>query len=180
MNLNFQLIKSNKYKGLPTLQKLYEAAFPEKERRKFNQLMQMLQESAMCFYAIKAEESIVGLCICWHFHEFLFLEHLAIEPACRGKGIGKKIVNWLLNQENRTIVLEVERPTDEISVKRIRFYEQLGFTLHDTYDYHQPPYERNAPPVPLYLMSNPKIGSTSKLEEVAAKIKQQVYEQFYS
>ena len=41
------------------------------------------------------------------------------------------------------VVLEVEMPTDEMSKRRIGFYERLGFEL-DNQVYHQPPYaQRN-------------------------------------
>ncbi|MCC9138390.1 GNAT family N-acetyltransferase [Pontibacter silvestris] len=140
----------------------------------------MLQVPEMSFHTISAEGHIVGLSVHWQLNGFLYLEHLTITPEQRGRGIGKEAVTWLLRQSEETVVLEVERPVDGLSLKRIQFYKSLGFVLYDQYDYYQPPYEPSAQPVPLYLMSKPTVATNEKLAEMATAIKQQVYERFYN
>lgn len=89
-------------------------------------------------------------------------------------------MEWLLTRTSRKLVLEVERPADEPSQRRIRFYKDLhGFTLHDTFDYHQPPYQKEGQAVPLYLMSSAPIADAAELAQITSHIKQQVYERFY-
>lgn len=52
---------------------------------------------------------------------------------------------------NSLVVLEVELPFDEMSRRRIGFYQRSGFTL-STLRYIQPPYFDGAQPLELHLM----------------------------
>ena len=61
----------------------------------------------------------------------------------------------LLKRINNPAVLEVEKPLDDISQRRIRFYERLGFVL--------------------YLMSFGKIDLNQVFDTVASRIHQKVY-----
>jgi ribosomal protein S18 acetylase RimI-like enzyme len=166
--------------ALHTLQKLYEEAFPAEERREFSQLLQLLRQPDIRFYAVMSGEHIAGLCIYWHSHNYYFLEHLAITQALRGQRLGRQVMLWLLEQANGKLVLEVERPIDEDSRRRISFYQQLGFTLHDTFNYQQPPYQKLGQPVPLYLMTSRPVPDENDLLYIADHIRRQVYERFYA
>ncbi|GAB3535870.1 GNAT family N-acetyltransferase [Pontibacter brevis] len=182
MNNSVELIhiRDQSHPAVPTLQKLYEAAFPVEERRDSQQLLGLLHQQDMFVYAVTAADEAMGLCIYWQLEGFYFLEHLAIAPSHQDLGLGRQVMQWLLRKTNRKLLLEVERPTDKISRKRIRFYQKLlGFTLHDTFNYHQPPYQQEGKSVPLYLMSAEAIADTAELLRIASHIKQQVYERFY-
>lgn len=182
LNKFFELIRiqSNYHPAVSALQKIYEAAFPAQERRDFPELLTLLRQPDMYFYIVMSAKEVVGLCIYWKFEDFYFLEHLAIAPAHQGHGLGRQVMQWLLTRCNRKLVLEVERPVDETSRNRIRFYQDLlGFTLHCTIDYHQPPYQERGQPVPLYLMSAEPISEVAEVLQIARHIKQQVYERFY-
>jgi hypothetical protein len=52
------------------------------------------------------------------------------------------------------MLLEVEPGEDEISRRRILFYERLGMKLCP-FDYKQPPYRKNEKPFPMLIMSFP-------------------------
>ena len=134
----------------------------------------------MYVLAIVSANEVLGFCICWQLKDFYFLEHLAIAPAHQGHGLGRKVMQWVLARTDSKLVLEVERPVDEQSRKRIRFYQELlGFALHNSFEYHQPPYHKGGQPVPLYLMTAAPVADTAELEQIASHIKQQVYERFY-
>lgn len=182
MNKSFELIRiqDSHHPAVSSLQNLYEESFPAKERRDFHQLLTLFNEPDMYFLAIVSAKEVLGLCIYWQLESFCFLEHLAVAPAHQGRGLGRQVVQWLLTQTGRKLVLEVERPVDKQSRKRIRFYQELlDFTLHNSFDYNQPPYQKGGHSVPLYLMTAEPLADTAELKQIASHIKQQVYERFY-
>jgi ribosomal protein S18 acetylase RimI-like enzyme len=125
---------------LPKVQSTYISSFPEVERRDFNLFCDLLKSQPLFhLYVILKEEAYVGFITFWHFEQFVYVEHFAIDSASRGGGIGSVVMREALKQANALVVLEVEPPVDDLSIRRIRFYEALGFTLYET-DYKQPPY----------------------------------------
>ncbi|MCC9166278.1 GNAT family N-acetyltransferase [Pontibacter harenae] len=179
-SLQFILIRDVDFEGMPAVQQLYEEAFPIEERRQFHKLLQLIGKPNMFLHAIAAHDNIVSVCVHWQLKELLYLEHLAISPQHQGKGYGSQTIQWLQKQTKERIVLEVERPTDAITRKRIKFYHKLGFTLHQEYPYLQPPYEKTVAPVPMYLMARPAATDVAALASIAELLKQEVYEPFYS
>lgn len=96
--------------------------------------------------------AVQGLMALWLFESAVFMEHFAVCPACRGCGLGSRMLAELLNTAQKPVCLEVELPKDEISRRRIAFYGRHGFCLN-TYEYVQPPMARGLSPVPLRIMS---------------------------
>ncbi len=97
------------------------------------------------------EEKTAFMCV-WNFHSFRFIEHIAVDEDERNKGIGGNILEEYALMEDTPLILEVELPGEEISDRRIAFYERHGFKLNG-YDYIQPPMEEGKNPVPLRIMS---------------------------
>ncbi|MFT2011243.1 GNAT family N-acetyltransferase [Pontibacter sp. 13R65] len=179
-DLRFVLVRESSSRFLPAIQTLYEAAFPVEERRRFEQLINLLQEPLMHLQAVVQQNVLAGFLIYWELDNNLFLEHLAVKPQLRGQGVGQHILQWLLQLAyDKQVLLEVEKPTTNLAQKRIQFYQRAGFTLHAHFNYQQPPYERNGQPVPLLLMSKQAINTT-ELSQMAALIREKVYEAFYS
>ena len=56
-------------------------------------------------------------------------EHFAVDPDERGGGYGGKALRLLCEELQTPVVLEVELPFDEMSRRRIGFYQRSGFTL---------------------------------------------------
>jgi ribosomal protein S18 acetylase RimI-like enzyme len=94
---------------------------------------------------------LLGLLTTWHFEEFIYIEHFAIDPTLRSQGYGSEALKAFIHEHGKPIVLEAEPPTDALSIRRIKFYERCGFTLHD-YPYMQPAYTKESHPVELRLM----------------------------
>ena len=70
---------------------------------------------------------------------------------------------------------EVEPPIDEMTKKRVEFYEGLDFELLD-YFYLQPPYSKDKNPIELKLMIyDKKLLDNKPLEEIITKIYEFVY-----
>ena len=94
---------------------------------------------------------LLGLLTTWHFEEFIYIEHFAIDPTLRSQGYGSEALKAFIHEHGKPIVLEAEPPTDAFSIRRIRFYERIGLTLYD-FPYMQPAYTEDSHPVELRLM----------------------------
>lgn len=133
---------------------LYSQSFPEEERRGLELQREVMSHPAFRIRHYKKEESYKGFLNTFDFPDFIFVDHLAVCPEQRGEGIGSAIMNELIRSTGKPIILEVERPTSTEAVRRIGFYEALGFHLN-VFDYIQPPIDEGRKAVPLFLMSYP-------------------------
>lgn len=129
-------------------------AFPENERRSWDSLQYVL-----CFNknfnanVITLDGKFAGLFIYWIFDRFNFVEHVAIVPSLRGHGLGSFAFEYLKKNSNLPVLLEVELPDNRAAIRRIEFYEKLGYVVVDK-SYAQPPYENDGFLVPMQLMTN--------------------------
>lgn len=155
--------------------KIFKNSFPEDERRSFEEQKILLNNALYNFNSIYDDNLLVGFVAFWSFNDFIFIEHLAIDKNLRGKGYGGKIVNDIISKYGKIIILEVEKPMTTDAVRRISFYENLGFHLNE-HEYLQPALSENKNPVPLSLMSHPK--NIDKKDFV--KIKKIIYETVYN
>lgn len=152
MEIELERIQSAGNKYIPELLDLYQDAFPREERRDLNVLMDMLDEDPMSFRAVLCGSLPVGLLVYWEFAGFLYVEHLAVMPGHRGKGVGHQVLKILL-QKGVPILLEVEIPYDEASSMRVDFYNRSGFSALPI-DYFQPPYREGESVLPMMLFSD--------------------------
>ncbi len=130
------------------LMQLYAHAFPPEERRPAEQFPPA--DPAFRFYAV----GNAGLLTVWEFPEFTYVEHFAVFPRMRGRGIGSQA----LAQLQGPVILEVEPPElGKEARRRIAFYERNGFRLLPV-RYVQPPYSPQLPAVPLRLMARGDVG----------------------
>ncbi len=86
---------------------------------------------------------IIGYICYWEFERFIFLEYFAVLKQYRRQHYGTKILLSFLRSKSKDIVLEVEKPTDETTIKRINFYKFIGFDIADI-EYVQPSYHKNS------------------------------------
>jgi len=151
---------------------LYCSAFPENERRDINRLAEMTSTSKMMHVnAIMQNQLFVGLLVYWSFDSFNYLEHFAILPTHRGKGLGTAAIKELTT-EKQFWLLEVEPDETELTHRRIQFYNRNGFQVLDR-TYIQPAYNGNPNnQVPLWIMGNKQAHDVSKEIET---IKSNVY-----
>lgn len=163
---------------LTTIQTWYEMSFPPDERRHFEYLLQLLPCPDMYLCGLVDGEILIGFVGYWHWSEMLFVEHIAVDPEQRGKQYGQRAISELRRLESPYIVLEVELPQDDISRRRIQFYERQGFTLNP-FSYAQPPYQAGNPAIPMHLLSIPAITNRGTFSVLSQLIKERVYERFY-
>lgn len=163
--------------ALPDIKPLYETAFPQQERRTWEELMRLLNEPKMRLNAIMIDEHFIGFAIYWKLDDWLYLEHLAISAQLRGKEYGARVIEYLKGLAGRKIILETELPETDEAVRRIRFYERQGFKVV-SYPYKQPPYRQHESPFPMMLMTTAEI-SKEECNEVVNMMTHEVYEKFY-
>ena len=72
---------------------------------------------------------------------FLFFLQIAFQKSCQIVGIGR-------------VILEIDPPEDDISIRRRHFYERLGFVANP-YQYIHPSFRKPFTPHRLVLMSYP-------------------------
>lgn len=153
-------MKSSSDDRLSAVIGIYEQSFPESERRPVEDICNRIDtDMRYTCYAVTDNDIVVGLLTTWDFGEFVYVEHLAVDPDCRGKNIGTAVIDELKSFSSKSIILEIE-PVDDPGVSlselnmrkaRLRFYIRLGFNLCKM-PYIQPPYALGQPSVPLMLM----------------------------
>lgn len=110
----------------------------------------------------------------YQLKEFLFIELYTVQEHLRGQGIGSRFLETILKSSKTPVILEVELPTDDITKRRIKFYQRLGFHLN-TFDYEMPQFENNHGGIPLYIMSYPHALSETEFLYYKKKIYQDIY-----
>lgn len=130
--MNFNYINDLKYKD--ELEELYLSAFPKKERFSFWILEDCSKEDNSDLYAILDNDKFVGMCYIVNCDGAYYLMYLAIQDELRNKKYGSKILEDL-KEKYKTLFLSIDKPIDEISIKRKKFYLRNGF--YDTNKYYE-------------------------------------------
>lgn len=154
---------------------LMKISFPENEYRTYEDQKKLLEKEEYDIVTRKNEKGeLIAFLSFWSVMGLNFIEHFAVSPECRGGGIGSDMMKNFIKNTHKPIVLEIEIPCDEMSIKRLRFYEKLGFKLNE-YEYYQRPLRKNDKPLKMNLMSYPEKLSEEKFESLKNYIYQKVY-----
>jgi len=157
------------------IENTYTQSFPEAERRDFSLVRGLIDENpSFITYTLLKENKYVGFITAWQFDDFIYVEHFAIDETARNGGIGAIAMKQFLSLHKSPVVLEVEAPTDELSKRRICFYQRLGFQL-DYHPYQQPPYRKEEDWLDMLLMSYGEINLDTRYESVKALLYKHVY-----
>lgn len=158
---------------------LMDEAFPDVEMRTYEGQKALLSKQnykILIQYDGGCIESMMAL---WEFPHFIFIEHFAICKQKRGYGIGSLCLEEFLRDVQKPVILEVEPACDDITKKRISFYERRGFHLH-TYSYMQPPLRKDKGGCPLQIMSYPNALTLQQFEEMKDILYKEVYGTIFS
>jgi len=175
--LQISLKKIESEAEFEAIKNLYLTAFPPSERREFDELKKQIYHVECNLNLILTGEKIAGFVILWNFTDFVFLEHFAIEPGLRGLGIGERTLSEIKSRFQKTIILETELPDNELSQRRISFYERNGFHKLSR-SYFQPAYSSNKSEVELKLMSTNVDLDENQLDNYISVIREKVYHFF--
>lgn len=160
---------------LNQVEKTYNDSFPAEERRDFSLIRKLVKEDPrFIVYTLLRDNIYVGFITAWQFDTFAYIEHFAIDEAARNGGIGAKGMKQFLVKCKPPVVLEVEMPTEEMSKRRVGFYERQGFVL-DNHIYHQPPYREGDSWLEMRFMTYGEINMADSFDKVKACIYYHVY-----
>ena len=162
---------------LSNIKETYYNSFPPEERRLWSSIEQLLSQNSSPYniYLIFADCAMVGFISYWEFDEFCYIEHFAVDQTLRSQGIGTNAIKNFLMQQTKPTILEVElAQCGAVAQRRIAFYQRCGFSAHPHFEYIQPSYGENLPPVPLMLMSAGNLGDLS-LTSIADTLHRIVY-----
>ena len=193
--LHLQQIKSQASPYWDSLVRIYHTSFPIDEQRPIESIAHLIEhDERFVAYAIVNENEddndaaglqaisqeptaksqyLLGLLTTWHFEEFIYIEHFAIDPDLRSRGYGAQAIKTFIKENGKPIILEAEPPTDELSTRRVGFYKRLGLTLYD-FPYIQPAYTPENNPVELRLMGTLDTNTTP-LPLVSKMLHREVY-----
>lgn len=158
-----------------SLVSVYLEAFPIDEQRPIEDIARLIaHDQRFVAYALAdTAGGFIGMLTTWHFEKFVYIEHFAIDPTLRSRGYGGEAVQAFIRAQSKPIILEAEPPTDELTCRRIRFYERCGLALYD-FPYTQPAYTPESKPVTLCLMGTLDT-KTTPLTHVSHVLHHEVY-----
>lgn len=133
---------------------LYGKSFPLHEQRRPAAQRAALECEDYHFDLAYDGERFVGMILYWETSDFYYVEHFCIEPELRSCGYGQSILSGLRGR-GKTVLLEIDPPVDEISVRRQGFYERAGYHANP-YPHVHPPYHPEHQGHSLVVMSCPR------------------------
>lgn len=144
-------MKSTEEEYYAPLISLYEANFAYPERHDAQEQKRILR--CDCYYCCAVMDPMpVGLAFFWETDDFLYLEHLCVDPVYRQRGYGSQILD-LLKARGKQIILEIEPVVDTVTQKRRAFYERNGF-VKNPYPHLQPKYHYEDADLPLWIFTS--------------------------
>lgn len=159
--------------AFPTVYEKMKAAFPYEERRDYIDQRECLKNNCFNFFELYDNTEAVGFVALWEYDEFVFLEHIAIDESKRSGGYGSKAIELLKETYKKPIILEAEAPVTQQQIKRIAFYDRLGFKVNDFY-YEQPSYH-GGEGVPLKILSYPKLLTVEEFDTFIRETRNSAY-----
>ena len=150
-----------------------KTAFPYEERRDYSDQKECLENKYFKFFEIYDCDLAVGFTALWVFENFVFIEHIAIDEDKRGSGYGSKAIELIKEKYNKPLILEAEAPVTEQQIKRIKFYNRLGFNVN-SFNYTQPSYH-GGEGVPLLILSYPNKLTDEEFDEFLKETRREVY-----
>lgn len=141
---------------------LYGISFPEHEQREPDSQGQIMSHPDYRFNLIFDGNLFIGLMLCWETEFFIYVEHFCIFPDLRNNSYGARALD-LLSEQGKTVILEIDPPIDDISMRRKGFYVRSGFVANPYFHAH-PPYRKGYSPHNLVVMSNPVELSRNEYE----------------
>lgn len=160
-------------KGWDAAWTLYENSFPYKECRSLEDHLRALEDPHFRANGIWCGEHLAGILYHWLWRDGIrYIEHLAISPELRGQNMGSQTLAAFCAATKGTI-LEIDPPVDEISVRRLHFYQRLGF-IENPQEYLHPSFREPFETHKLVLMSYPCSLTNNEVRDFANFVRTEV------
>lgn len=114
------------------LRRLYLSSFPRQERKPFAVIARMHRTGKNDIWCIRRGEELLGIATTVKGQDTILLDYLAVEPRCRGCGVGSAAMEELKNRyRGKGLFVEVESVFDpgedlENRQRRKDFYLRCG------------------------------------------------------
>ena len=134
---------------------IYDISFPIYEQRTVEQQQDAFSDSRyhLDCHIDPVNDLLLGFIAYWRFDSYTYVEHFAIHPNERGKGLGGLILKNLIEQESGRVLLEIYPVTDNVSAARLHFYQLHGF-VENPYPHTHPAYRNGYPDHSLVVLSS--------------------------
>ena len=94
---------------LDRVMRLYDAAFPENEKKPWQLMLDKRREGYYDIYAITDGRDFLGEALTVSYRDIVLLDYLAVSPEQRGNGIGTKTLGLLFEKyPDKRLILEIE------------------------------------------------------------------------
>ena len=123
--MRFDRITDTQHEMYKKAMELYANSFPLHEQREAKSQATILGDDEYHFALAYDGDTFVGEALYWEWDGYIYVEHLCILPEMRNKAYGGKVLE-LLAAENKKVILEIDPPVDDISIRRRGFYERSG------------------------------------------------------
>lgn len=150
--LDFYQIKDIGDRWFERYMRIYSKSFPIYEQRDRMQHEIAFNSRYYKLLCSIENDEIVSFVSFWDFEEFVYIEHLAVNDIYRGKGFGSQMLTQFEKLTQKTIILEIDPITDDLSRNRLTFYQKLGFKLCLVKHTH-PPYKKSYEPHELLVLN---------------------------
>ena len=164
-------IKNSKDERFYEFQRLYESSFPIFEQRTSIQQEYAFRCSQYHLCEYWDGDTFVGFISYWEFERQIYIEHLAVDTAQRGKGYGSQVLDSFVASTPKTVILEIDPVVDDISRARLRFYERCGFRRNG-FQHRHPAYREGYKPHPLVVLSSGRQITQDEYEEFSRNLKE--------
>lgn len=138
----------------PQAMELYALSFPLHEQRTLENQASAMKNPAFHCDVLVENGAFAGLLFSWEGPDAAYVEHFATAPALRGGGTGARALRAFC-ETRPSVVLEIDPPTDELSIRRRAFYRRMGF-VENSFDHRHPAYRAGFAPHPLVVMTWPR------------------------
>lgn len=153
--MQFVKITTPEHPGFEPTWELYEKSFPLAEQRKRKDHLRTCKDALFHPISVFDAEEFIGFVFYWEWDNYRYVEYLAVSSSIRGRGYGSQILKHLCDGTH-TIILEIDPLINELSVRRLQFYERVGFTL-TPFRFMHLPYRLESEAQELLILSYPKM-----------------------
>ena len=146
--MRFERLRSAASEHFIPAMDIYWSCFPLPMQREYYAQECIMGEEDYRFELIMEDDAIAGLCLCWETAEFIYLEHLCVAHAFRGRGIGEAVLEKL-KSEGKTLITDADATKGQAE-----YFVRRGFEVND-YTHIHPSYHSMFPGRGLALLSWP-------------------------
>lgn len=158
---------------------IYSTSFPVYEQRSHEQQLYAFSSKHYHLFCRISENRLNAFISFWNFDNYVYVEHFAVNSQIRGQSTGTNTLTQFMEETQKMIVLEIDPIVNEISKKRLSFYQKLDFKPCP-YKHVHPAYNKTYQPHELLVLSSGSILSSSMYETFKADLNEVVMQSFHA